>query len=93
MILPLIISVYFSFYVYFLVFQVTNEWEIITYNHCRCHRLLLLAPFLVPSLTGLTDPLVEAGVIARQVPGEEEGVKLGAHTALQLGREGWRWRQ
>ena len=57
------------------------------------HQLFLLTPFLVPGLTGLTDPLVEAGVVARQVPGEEEGVKLGADTALQLGRKGWRWRQ
>ena len=57
------------------------------------HRLFLLTPLLVPGLTGLTAPLVKAGVIARQVPGEEEGVELGAHTALQLGREGWRWRQ
>ena len=60
------------------------------------HRLFLLTPLLVPGLTGLTGltaPLVEAGVIARQVPGEEEGVELGADTALQLGRKGWRWRQ
>ena len=73
----------------FLIFQGTNEWKIITYNH----RLFLLASFLVPDLTGLTDCLVEAGVVAGQVPGEQEGVKLGAHTALQLGRQGGGWRQ
>ena len=44
-------------------------------------------------LAGLTGCLVEACVVASQVPGEKEGVKLGAHTALQLARQGGGWRQ
>ena len=52
------------------------------------HQLFLLTPFLVPGLTGLTDPLVEAGVVARQVPGDQQRVQLRVHGVLQLGRKG-----
>ena len=47
--------------------------------------LFLLTAFL---LLSLSDSLVEAGMVARHVPGEQQRVKLGLHTVLQLRGQG-----